>query len=119
MPSRSWRDFFHFRRKPKRRRYDWSEQLHTLLDDLLTSGLAEQDTRRELLAYWDSLTLREQQVVALICLGYTNRQIAVRLGLSVETVKTHIRNVLLKFRIHSKTDLRLLFSSWDFSEWDR
>lgn len=57
--------------------------------------------------------------MALVCLGYTNRQIAARLRLSVETIKTHIRRVLLKFGIHSKTDLRLMFSSWDFSEWDR
>jgi hypothetical protein len=27
--------------------------------------------------------------------------------------------VLRKLAIHSKTDLRLLFSSWDFSEWEK
>ena len=122
MPDRSWRDFFRFGRGPKRRRYDWSvEAQHAapLLDDLLASVLADRRSRRELEDYWNALTLREQQVTALVCLGYTNRQIAARLNLSIETVKTHIRNVLLKFRIHSKTELRVMFSSWDFSEWDR
>jgi DNA-binding CsgD family transcriptional regulator len=117
MPGRSWRDFFRFGRKPRKRRYDWSEELHVLLDDLLASTLVDRQARQELWDHWNSLTIREQQVVAFICLGYTNRQLAGRLGLSIETVKTHIKNVLLKLRIHSKTELRLLFSSWDFSKW--
>ncbi len=65
------------------------------------------------------LTPREQQVLALVCLGYTNRQIAARLNLSPETIKTHVKFLLRKLLVHSKADLRVLFSSWDFSEWER
>jgi DNA-binding CsgD family transcriptional regulator len=118
MPTRNWRDLFGFRRKPKKRRYDWNEEIHGLLEDLLRTNQADRQTRQELWQYWDALTLREQQVVAFICLGYTNRQIAARLGLSIETVKTHVKNVLLKLRVHSKTELRVMFSSGDFSEWN-
>jgi DNA-binding NarL/FixJ family response regulator len=127
MAKRSWRDLFRFGRGTHRRRFESNagaphepplRSTSSLLNDLLASILADRRTRRELEDHWNALTMREQQVVALICLGYTNRQIAARLGISVETIKSHVRNVLLKFRIHSKTDLRLMFSSWDFAEWD-
>jgi DNA-binding CsgD family transcriptional regulator len=42
---------------------------------------------------------------------------AARLHISVETVKTHISNVLIKFNLHGKAELRQALSSWDFSEW--
>jgi DNA-binding CsgD family transcriptional regulator len=118
MPTRSWKDIFRFGRKPRRRRYDWDGELHGWLRDLIDSAVVDGRARRELQNDWGLLTLREQQIAALVCLGYTNPQIAGRLGLSVETVKTHVKNVLMKFRLHSKTELRLRFSNWDFSEWD-
>jgi DNA-binding NarL/FixJ family response regulator len=120
MPNRSWKDFFRFGRKPRRsRRYEWSERLDGYLDDLMHSAAADRQARQELLDRWGLFSLREQQVAALVCLGYTNPQIAGKLKVSVETVKTHVRNVLMKVDLHSKTELRLMFSSWDFGEWDR
>ena len=53
-------------------------------------------------------------VTALTCLGLTNPQIAVRLSLSPETVKTHVRNVLAKFEVNSKDELRHILANWDF-----
>jgi DNA-binding CsgD family transcriptional regulator len=84
---------------------------------LVASELAKQSSQRELFSKWESLTPREQQVAALTCLDYTNPQIAARLGLSVETVRTHTRNVQNKFNVNSKADLRVLFAEWDFSAW--
>jgi len=66
---------------------------------------------------WDTLTQREQQVTALTCLGYTNQEIADRLVISVNTVRSHIRNILEKYRVSSKADLRLTMSGWDFHPW--
>jgi DNA-binding NarL/FixJ family response regulator len=66
---------------------------------------------------WLSLSPRDQDVIALTCLGYTNRQIAFRLSISVGTVKSYIQNVFHKLDLHSKTDLRLTFYGWDFSAW--
>jgi len=40
---------------------------------------------------WDTLSRREQDVTAWACLGYTNRQIAARLGLSTDTVKSYLQ----------------------------
>jgi DNA-binding NarL/FixJ family response regulator len=67
---------------------------------------------------WLALSAREQDVVALTCLGYKNQQIAFRLGLSVTTVKSYIQNVCYKLDLHSKTEIRLFFVQWDFSAWE-
>ena len=50
--------------------------------------------------------------------GCTNRQIAARLVLSPETVKTHLRSVLHKFGLRSKAELRQALAGWDFSGWE-
>jgi len=68
---------------------------------------------------WDSLSRREQDVTALACLRYTNPQIAARLGLSVGTVRSYLEKALSKLRLQDKTDLRVLFVGWDFSEFER
>jgi DNA-binding CsgD family transcriptional regulator len=90
---------------------------HDLLPDLLAAGLTHYYSADELWNKWESLSPRERDVTALTCLGYTNRQIAFRFGISTETVKTHIHNVLVKFQMHSKSELRLVMSEWDFSAW--
>ncbi len=72
----------------------------------------------ELYDRWLALSAREQEVVALTCLGYKNQQIAFRLGLSITTVKSYIQNVCYKLNVHSKTEIRLAFVHWDFSAWE-
>lgn len=87
--------------------------------DLLAFALAQHDVDEDLLALWKTLTPREQQVAALVCLGFKNQEIARRLMISKETVKTHIRSILRKFGVHSKADLRMALYGWDFSAWIR
>jgi DNA-binding NarL/FixJ family response regulator len=89
-----------------------------IASNLLAAGLAQKQTHNALVRCWESLSVREQEVVALSCLGYTNRQIAARLRVSPETVKTHIRNALVKFQMHAKAELRRALEGWDFSGWD-
>ncbi len=86
--------------------------------DLLSFALAQRHAADENLACWRTLSPREQQVAALACLSYTNRQIAARLVISPETVKTHVRNILQKFNLHSKAELRQVLSEWDFGAWE-
>lgn len=86
--------------------------------ELLSMALVQRDAAESYLRCWGSLSRREQQVTALICLGYTNRQIANRLVLSQETVKTHVRNVLLKFKLRTRAELRHVLADWDFSAWE-
>ena len=86
--------------------------------DLLSKALSQRKVDDHLWRNWLSLSPREQQVTALTCLDYTNPQIAARLGLSVETIRTHSRSAQIKFNVHSKSSLRVLLSEWDFSEWE-
>lgn len=42
------------------------------------------------------LTDRQRQVLALIAAGYRNQQIADQLNISLDTVKSHVENILAK-----------------------
>ncbi len=66
---------------------------------------------------WEKLSAREKQVAALMCSGLTNRQIAARLVISPETVKTHVRHLLRKFGLRSRRELHTRLKNWDLSEW--
>ena len=85
--------------------------------DLLKTALADRQVAEKQLERWRLLTDRQQQVAALTCLNFTNRQIAARLKISPETVKAHMRNLLHRFDLHGKTELREALADWDFSEW--
>ena len=49
------------------------------------------------------LTARETQVLRLLAGGRNPRQVAAGLGVSLHTVRTHVRNVLRKLGVHSAT----------------
>jgi two-component system, NarL family, response regulator NreC len=51
------------------------------------------------------LTERETEVLGLIALGYTNNEVAERLGLSVRTVESHRVHVQQKLGIQSRAEL--------------
>jgi DNA-binding NarL/FixJ family response regulator len=85
--------------------------------DMLVVGLDRRRVAELNLARWHKLTLREQEVTALVCLKLSNQEIAERLVLSPETVKTHMRRILQKLDLHSQTELRLIYADWDFSQW--
>jgi DNA-binding CsgD family transcriptional regulator len=85
--------------------------------ELLASAIARRLAADENLRRWKGLTPREQEVSALTCLNMTNIEIADRLEISPETVKTHIRNVLSKFNLRSKGELRRNLEDWDFNLW--
>lgn len=72
-----------------------------VLDAFGTSGLAE-DVRDEEL---DRLSAREVEVMRLIARGYTYREIASELFISIKTVETHVSKVLRKLQLSSRHDL--------------
>lgn len=59
-----------------------------------------------------SLSLREAQVVKLVCGGNSNATIAGQLGISVRTVENHLRSIYAKVGVASRTQLisRLAFN---------
>ncbi len=125
-------DMLGLRPRPSRLHFEMNEELVASLQELaqqqqrpedevaaelLSYALARRDAAEEGLQRWRAITPREQQVAALVCLGFTNREIAARLQISPETVKSHVRNVLAKFNLSSKTELRQALADWDFSGW--
>ncbi len=56
------------------------------------------------LSHRDGLTPRERDVFELICDGRTNKEIATALFLSVVTVKVHVRNILRKLGVRTRTE---------------
>lgn len=51
----------------------------------------------------EELTAREMGVLRLIALGSTNKEIAIQLGISDETVKSHVTNILEKLSANDRT----------------
>jgi DNA-binding NarL/FixJ family response regulator len=80
-------------------------------------GLNQFWTQNELKERWSSLSRREQQVVALLCLGYKHNEIAKILVIAPETVKKHLQSIFNKFNLRSSKELRLVLKNWDFQEW--
>ena len=78
-----------------------------IITDFTKAGWDQLQQATEMEERWDSLSRREQQVVALICLGHRNYQIAEILVIAPETVKTHLQNVFTKFNLRSSKELRL------------
>lgn len=60
---------------------------------------------RDAAHYSTGLTRREEQVVLLVSLGLTNKQMADRLGLNAETVKLHVSNALRKLSCRRRSEL--------------
>lgn len=57
----------------------------------------------------DSLTEREVEVLAALAKGYPYKEIAQILGISFETVRTHLRTIYDKLHVHSRTEAVLKY----------
>jgi two-component system, NarL family, response regulator NreC len=53
----------------------------------------------------DGLSRRESEILQLIAEGYTNKQIAEILCISIKTVQTHRSNLMIKLDIHDRGEL--------------
>jgi len=74
--------------------------------DVLTSRIAEFTRARELRRVLDlpNITRRELEIIALIEARLSNKEIAVRLGIEVSTVKNHIHNILDKLQLDDRKE---------------
>ncbi len=87
--------------------------LHALrrhLAPLAADQLARDRERRDTTANWQ-LTPREWEVADLAARGLTNRQIAERLFIGVDTVKKHLSRVLAETACASRTQLAVRFAA--------
>ncbi|MFD0966215.1 response regulator [Seminibacterium arietis] len=81
-------------------------QGEVILSDSIKDLLLERQTEVEPL---NQLTEREMDVLQLVATGLSNKQIALQLFISEETVKVHIRNVLRKLNVHSRVAATVLY----------
>jgi DNA-binding NarL/FixJ family response regulator len=57
----------------------------------------------------NQLTHQEQQIVALVAQGLTNKEIAQRLGLSVFTVRNQVQVIMRKLELKNRVQVAYLF----------
>jgi FixJ family two-component response regulator len=65
----------------------------------------ENDTLRDLRTRYATLSLREREVMALVCTGLMNKQVAAKMGVSEVTVKVHRHNLMKKLGAKSLAEL--------------
>jgi DNA-binding CsgD family transcriptional regulator len=51
------------------------------------------------------LSLREVEVVGLVCAGHTNREIGEKLYISEHTVKDHLKNIMRKMKVATRNEM--------------
>lgn len=51
------------------------------------------------------LTTREWEIVDQLCLRRSTSEIATSLVLSIETVRTHVKNIMRKLKVHSRSEV--------------
>ncbi|MCR9422128.1 response regulator [Vibrio sp. RM-69-4] len=74
--------------------------------EFVTQYLAERHTHEDL---FEALTDRETQILKEVAKGYRNKQIADRLFISESTVKVHMKSLLKKLRVPSRTAATILY----------
>ena len=52
----------------------------------------------------ESLTRRESEVLRLLADGRSSREIAASLAIGVETVRSHVKHILRKLKVHSRVE---------------
>jgi DNA-binding NarL/FixJ family response regulator len=85
-----------------------SKVLPTPLTDSLFSHIVDdavQAGKMDRLIESVRMTGREQDIIDLIALGYSNKEIANELSIAVHTVKSHVHNILEKLALHTRLEL--------------
>ena len=72
--------------------------LNTELQQLFLKGMRDQKNI-------PLLTKKEKEVLNLIAAGLTNKDIAIKLKIGEETIKSHRKNIMNKFDIHNAAEL--------------
>ena len=75
-----------------------------LIAPYMLNRLLEGLARPAVVAAATPLTPRELAVLNELALGHDNLKVAERLGMSPNTVRTHVQNILSKLKVHSKLE---------------
>jgi len=88
-----------------------------IVTQLLVAGLQKYYSRMEVMSKWESLSPRQKEVAIFIEKGMTNEEIAKRLSISNETIKTHVANILRKFNVNEKSEVRHMLRVMKKNHW--
>jgi DNA-binding NarL/FixJ family response regulator len=91
-----------------------TQALRALARGLFGKKKTYQPTLHQVAEYY--LTPREREVAYLAALGFTDKEIADALGMNFQTVRVHLRKVLLKMELDDPRALRDFFQ--DLSDED-
>ncbi len=80
------------------------------LIDLLRLAGQSREEEREARASIEQITPREREVLQALAEGLSNKEIAAKLHVSVDTERTHMMNILNKLNVHSRLQA-LLFAA--------
>ena len=58
----------------------------------------------------EKLTAREREVLDLVVLGFSNKEIADRLAVTLDAIRWHLKHIYLKFHVHTRTEAALKYS---------
>ena len=76
------------------------------LTESLFSQIVEDAAQKGVVQIADvKMTGRERAIVDLIADGLTNKDIAKRLGIATDTVKSHVHNILEKLSLRSRVEV--------------
>jgi two-component system, NarL family, response regulator LiaR len=81
-----------------------------LIDPTVAARLVEALAESERDDGYERLTPREREVLVLIGRGFSNKRIALELGVAEKTAKTHVSNLLGKLRLADRTQAALYAS---------
>lgn len=102
----------------------WAEGRAMSLEEAVEYALSEEASPlspKRLLAHAQpaDLTRREEEVVVRVAQGLTNRQIAAELVISEHTAATHVRRILKKLSLKSRSQLSAWVAERELSQYDR
>lgn len=94
------------------------EQIHAALLHLREGGVPmSAEIARKVIGYFrnqetvtaevDGLTTREREVLELVAQGFSNKDIAARLFVTVEAIRWHLKRIYHKLHVHSRTEAAL------------
>ncbi len=61
----------------------------------------------------EDLTAREREILDLLVQGFRYKEIGQRLGISLDTVRTHIRHIYEKMQVRSRTEATARYLRWE------
>ena len=95
-----------FLQKPVR-----EERLFKVVHDVITEYMNRQEQMADVIEFKNrlkNLTQREREVVNLISLGKSNKEVAEQLGISEKTAQVHRGAAYRKLEIHNATEIARL-----------